>query len=417
MYDVNTDLLLEKFLAYVKEDTQSNPDNSKSVPSSENQVVFLKKLKQSLEEMGLSSIQFNQDDAYVTAVLPSNDEDHSYPTIGFFAHVDTADFNGKNVSPQIIEDYPGGNISLGNSGYQLTPEEFPALNHYQGQTLITTDGTTLLGADDKAGIAEIVTAITYLMAHPEIKHGDIKVAFGPDEEIGIGASRFNVERFDADFAYTMDGGPLGELQFETFNGAQAKFVVTGKNVHPGTAKGTMINALQVAIDFHQALPQSDRPEKTSGREGFYHLLDLNGNVESATGEYIIRDHSREKFEERKRLFQTTADQINNEFGREVIAVSITDQYYNMGDVIKNDFRPITLAKQAFEKIGIEPDTAAVRGGTDGSTLTFNGLPTPNIFAGGENMHGRFEYVSLQTMEKAAQVIVGIVEASRDYNTL
>ena len=409
MYDVNTDLLLEKFLAYVKEDTQSNPDNSKSVPSSENQVVFLKKLKQSLEEMGLSSIQFNQDDAYVTAVLPSNDEDHSYPTIGFFAHVDTADFNGKNVSPQIIEDYPGGNISLGNSGYQLTPEEFPALNHYQGQTLITTDGTTLLGADDKAGIAEIVTAITYLMAHPEIKHGDIKVAFGPDEEIGIGASRFNVERFDADFAYTMDGGPLGELQFETFNGAQAKFVVTGKNVHPGTAKGTMINALQVAIDFHQALPQSDRPEKTSGREGFYHLLDLNGNVESATGEYIIRDHSRELFEQRKQKMLECAKAINDKYGKELVSIEIKDQYYNMREKVEPVKHIVDLAFEAMKLAGITPSVKPIRGGTDGAQLSFKGLPCPNIFAGGINFHGRYEFVPIPSMEKAMMTIVKIAE--------
>lgn len=416
-YHIDREFLLDRFLTYVKEDTQSDEAYAHQVPSTAKQVDFAKKLMASLADFPLEDIFFNDKDAYVTATLPSNDPDGNYPTIAFFAHVDTADFNGANVSPQIIEDYQGQVIDLGESGYQLDPEVFPSLNKYHGQTLITTDGTTLLGADDKAGIAEIVTAIAYLVDHPEIKHGDIKIAFGPDEEIGVGADRFDVDRLAADFAYTMDGGPLGELQYETFNAAAAKVKIAGKNVHPGTAKDTMINALQLAVDFHAALPEDQRPETTDGRDGFYHLMGLTGKVDEAEMTYIIRDHDREIFEDRKAQMLAIADKLNAEWGHQVVQVELNDQYYNMGDVLQDDMRPIKLAQKAFQNVGIEAEIEAVRGGTDGSKLTYMGLPTPNIFAGGENMHGRFEYVSLQTMEKASQVIVAIAALAGQYHDL
>ncbi|MCZ0716747.1 peptidase T [Aerococcus kribbianus] len=416
-YHIDREFLLDRFLTYVKEDTQSDEAYAHQVPSTAKQVDFAKKLIASLADFPLEDIFFNDKDAYVTATLPSNDPEGNYPTIAFFAHVDTADFNGSNVSPQIIEDYQGQVIDLGESGYQLDPEVFPSLNKYHGQTLITTDGTTLLGADDKAGIAEIVTAIAYLVDHPEIKHGDIKIAFGPDEEIGVGADRFDVDRLAADFAYTMDGGPLGELQYETFNAAAAKVKIAGKNVHPGTAKDTMINALQLAVDFHAALPEDQRPETTDGRDGFYHLMGLTGKVDEAEMSYIIRDHDREIFEDRKAQMLAIADKLNAEWGHQVVQVELNDQYYNMGDILQDDMRPIKLAQKAFQNVGIEAEIEAVRGGTDGSKLTYMGLPTPNIFAGGENMHGRFEYVSLQTMEKASQVIVAIAALAGQYHDL
>lgn len=416
-YKIDEKALEQYFLIFVKEETRSDDSQADRVPSTENQVFFAHKLEKLLADFPLKDIFYNEKDGYLTATLPSNDSENDYPTIGFFAHLDTADFNATNVQPQIITNYDGGIITLGDSDYTLDPAVFPSLNKYTGQTLITTDGTTLLGADDKAGIAEIITAIAYLAKHPEIKHGDVKVAFGPDEEIGVGADRFDVERFNADFAYTIDGGPLGELQYETFNAAEVKITVTGKNVHPGTAKDTMINALQVATDFHQALPAGERPEKTTGREGFFHLMKLNGNVDAAEMAYIIRDHDKEAFTNRKALIEKLAEEINHQYGVTVLDVTINDQYYNMGDIISKDMRPVTLAKQAFDHVNVTPKVEAVRGGTDGSKLTYMGLPTPNIFAGGENMHGRFEYVSLQTMIKATEVIVAIVEKSGGYDTL
>ena len=322
--------------------------------------------------------------------------------------MDTADFNAENVNPQIVENYDGGVIALGDSGFTLDPADFAHLNNYKGQTLITTDGTTLLGADDKSGIAEIMTAIEYLTAHPEIKHGEIRVGFGPDEEIGVGADQFDAEDFDVDFAYTVDGGPLGELQYETFSAAGAEITFKGRNVHPGTAKGQMINSLQLAIDFHNKLPEGARPELTEGYEGFYHLMNIDGTVEEANASYIIRDFETESFEKRKDLMKSIADQMNAELGSERVLLTLKDQYYNMKQVIEKDMTPITLAKEVMEDLGITPIIEPIRGGTDGSKISFVGIPTPNIFAGGENMHGRFEYVSLQTMERAVDTIIGIV---------
>lgn len=407
--------IIDRFIRYAKINTRSDESCADQVPSTERQVVFLKDLAEELKELGLSDVAYHSDDSYVTALLPSNDPDHSYPVIGFFAHVDTADFNSENIQPQLVKDYDGGVISLGNSPYRLDPEVFPSLKNYVGDTLITTDGTTLLGADDKAGIVEIIEAACYLLDHPEIKHGDIKLAFGPDEEIGMGATRFNVERFGADFAYTMDGGPLGELQYETFNGASALLHFKGKNVHPGTAKDQMINALQVAMDFHSALPEGARPERKEGREGFYHLLSLSGTVEEAEAAYIIRDHDRQAFDAKKEKMRDLAKAFNLRFDQDVVQLDLNDQYYNMGSILAEDMRPVKLAEQAFQAVGIEAKIEAVRGGTDGSILTYRDLPTPNIFAGGENMHGRYEYVSVQTMEKAVQVILAIVSLAKDYD--
>lgn len=416
-YQIKEQELLNHFIAYAKENTRSNEANADQVPSSPNQVAFAKKLVEELTTLGFSDVSYNKKDSFVTATIPATDDSKNYPTIGFFAHVDTADFNAENVQPQIIENYDGSVIPLGDSGYVLDPDEFDSLNKYVGQTLITTDGTTLLGADDKAGIAEIVTAGKYLIDHPEIKHGEVKVAFGPDEEIGVGADRFDVEGFAADFAYTMDGGPLGELEFETFHAASAVIEVAGKNIHPGSAKDLMINALQVAIDIHNQLPENERPENTEGREGFFHLMGMDGNVEAAKSTYIIRDHDRQQFENRKAAIQAAADNLNEFYGRKIATVTLNDQYYNMGEIIEKDMRPVTLAENAFAAVNIQPDIIAVRGGTDGSKLTYMGLPTPNLFAGGENMHGRFEYVSLQTMVKATEVILAIVEGAGDYDRL
>ncbi|MCT4388027.1 peptidase T [Leuconostoc pseudomesenteroides] len=399
--------LTERFLKYVKIDTQSD-ENATTVPSSPKEVAFLAELAEELKHIGLENVR-TMPDGYVFAELSSNIDNANVPTIGFIAHVDTADFNGANVKPQIVADYDGQSaIKLGTSGYELNPSEFPSLKKYVGHTLITTDGTTLLGADDKAGDAEIITAAAYLIAHPEIKHGDLRFAFGPDEEIGIGADNFNVTAFGADFAYTMDGGPLGELEWETFNAAAATIDIKGRNVHPGTAKNAMINAIQVAFDFHAELPVHDRPEHTEGVEGFWHVISIEGNPEAATLRYIVRDHDRTIFETRKQKLMDIAATFNQKFGEDRISVTLNDQYYNMGEVLKNDMKSVELAEEAMKKLNIKPIIEPVRGGTDGSKITFLGLPTPNIFAGGENMHGRFEYVSTTVMEQATDVILKIV---------
>lgn len=399
--------LTERFLKYVKIDTQSD-ENSTTVPSSPKEVAFLAELAEELKHIGLENVR-TMADGYVFAELSSNIDNANVPTIGFIAHVDTADFNGANVKPQIVADYDGQSaIKLGTSGYELNPSEFPSLKKYVGHTLITTDGTTLLGADDKAGDAEIITAAAYLIAHPEIKHGDLRFAFGPDEEIGIGADNFDVTAFGADFAYTMDGGPLGELEWETFNAAAATIDIKGRNVHPGTAKNAMINAIQVAFDFHAELPVHDRPEHTEGVEGFWHVISIEGNPEAATLRYIVRDHDRTIFETRKQKLMDIAATFNQKFGEDRISVTLNDQYYNMGEVLKNDMKSVELAEEAMKKLNIKPIIEPVRGGTDGSKITFLGLPTPNIFAGGENMHGRFEYVSTTVMEQATDVILEIV---------
>lgn len=399
--------LLNRFLTYVKINTRSNPDST-TTPSTQTQVDFaLNVLKPEMESVGLQDVHYLTN-GYLVGTLPANDSTKTRK-IGFIAHMDTADFNSEGISPQIIENYAGGSIELGQSGYALSPEEFPNLNNYLGQTLITTDGTTLLGSDDKSGIAEIMTAIEYLVTHPEIKHGEIRVGFGPDEEIGVGANKFDVDDFNVDFAYTVDGGPLGELQYETFSAASLEIDFMGRNVHPGTAKNQMINALQLAIDFHNQLPEADRPEKTEGYEGFFHLHGMEGTVEKAHSSYIIRDFEDESFENRKKLIQEIADKMNAELGKDCVLITVNDQYYNMKKVIEKDMTPVELAKEVMEDLDIKPVIEPIRGGTDGSKISFMGIPTPNLFAGGENMHGRFEFVSLQTMEKAVDVIIGIVQ--------
>ena len=399
--------LLNRFLTYVKINTRSNPDST-TTPSTQTQVDFaVNVLKPEMESVGLQDVHYLTN-GYLVGTLPANDSTKTRK-IGFIAHMDTADFNSEGISPQIIENYAGGSIELGQSGYALSPEEFPNLNNYLGQTLVTTDGTTLLGSDDKSGIAEIMTAIEYLVTHPEIKHGEIRVGFGPDEEIGVGANKFDVDDFNVDFAYTVDGGPLGELQYETFSAASLEIDFMGRNVHPGTAKNQMINALQLAIDFHNQLPEADRPEKTEGYEGFFHLHGMEGAVEKAHSSYIIRDFEDESFENRKKLVKEIADKMNAELGKDCVLITVNDQYYNMKKVIEKDMTPVELAKEVMEDLDIKPVIEPIRGGTDGSKISFMGIPTPNLFAGGENMHGRFEFVSLQTMEKAVDVIIGIVQ--------
>ena len=399
--------LLNRFLSYVKVNTRSNPEST-TTPSTQTQVDFaLNVLKPEMEAVGLQDVHYLTN-GYLVGTLPAN---YSTKTrkIGFIAHMDTADFNAEGIKPQVIENYAGGAIELGQSGYDLNPEEFPNLNNYLGQTLVTTDGTTLLGSDDKSGIAEIMTAVEYLVAHPEIKHGEIRVGFGPDEEIGVGADKFDVDDFNVDFAYTVDGGPLGEIQYETFSAAALEVDFMGRNVHPGTAKNQMINALQLAIDFHNQLPENERPENTEGYEGFFHLHGMEGTVEKAHSSYIIRDFEDGSFENRKKLVQEIADKMNAELGKESVIVNLHDQYYNMKKIIEKDMTPVELAKEVMEDLEIKPVIEPIRGGTDGSKISFMGIPTPNLFAGGENMHGRFEFVSLQTMEKAVDVIIGIVQ--------
>ena len=405
--------LVPRFIKYVKTETRSDA-TSKTTPSTPTQIAFAKELKKELEDIGMSDVFHNEENGFVIATLPSN-TDKDVRSIGFIAHMDTADFNAVGVNPQFVENYDGqSDIPLDKEGkFKLTVKDFPNLANYKGQTLITTDGSTLLGADDKSGIAEIMTAMEYLVNHPEIKHGKIMVAFGPDEEIGVGADKFNVEEFPVDFAYTMDGGPVGELQFETFSAAQAEISIEGKNVHPGTAKDTMINALQVAIDLHNKLPQDEVPEKTDGYEGFFHLLQLDGVPDEATMTYIIRDHDREKFEARKALIQSIVKELNDGFGQERVSLNLFDQYYNMREVIEKDMSIIDLVDEAMRNLDIEPNKAPVRGGTDGSKISYMGLPTPNIFAGGENMHGRFEYVAVESMEKATSLIVEIVKLNEE----
>ena len=398
--------LLERFLTYVKVNTRSD-ETSTTTPSTPSQVEFTKNvLLPEMERVGLQNVYYLPN-GFAIGTLPANDPSLTRK-IGFISHMDTADFNAENISPQVIENYDGGTIALGDSGYSLDPADFANLHNYKGQTLITTDGTTLLGADDKSGIAEIMTAIEYLTAHPEIKHCEIRVGFGPDEEIGVGADKFDAEDFNVDFAYTVDGGPLGELQYETFSAAGAEITFKGRNVHPGTAKNQMVNALQLAIDFHNQLPEEDRPEKTDGYQGFFHLMNIEGTVEEANTSYIIRDFETENFEARKAMMEDIASKMNQELGAERVLLTLKDQYYNMKQVIEKDMTPVNLAKEVMEDLGITPIIEPIRGGTDGSKISFMGIPTPNLFAGGENMHGRFEYVSLQTMERAVDTIIGIV---------
>lgn len=398
--------LVDRFIRYVKVNTRSN-EESTTVPSDPKEVAFLADLAEELKGLGLENVR-TMADGYVFAELASN-IDADVPAIGFISHVDTADFNAEGVNPQFVENYDGESDIKLNDDYTLSPADFPSLKKYKGHTLITTDGTTLLGADDKSGVAEIISAAEYLIAHPEVKHGKVVFGFGPDEEIGIGADNFHVKEFGVDFAYTVDGGPLGELEWETFSAAAANIKIQGRNVHPGSAKDTMVNALQVAMDLHAALPAGDRPELTEGRQGFFHILKLNGTPEEAEMSYIIRDHDRIIFEERKQALRDIVEKMNGELGVERIKLDMYDQYYNMGEVLKDDMTSVDLAEAAMKALDIEPVIEPVRGGTDGSKITFLGLPTPNLFAGGENMHGRFEYVSTKVMHQAVDTILKIVE--------
>ena len=398
--------LVDRFIRYVKVNTRSN-EESTTVPSDPKEVAFLADLAEELKGLGLENVR-TMADGYVFAELASN-IDADVPAVGFISHVDTADFNAEGVNPQFVENYDGESDIKLNDDYTLSPADFPSLKKYKGHTLITTDGTTLLGADDKSGVAEIISAAEYLIAHPEVKHGKVVFGFGPDEEIGIGADNFHVKEFGADFAYTVDGGPLGELEWETFSAAAANIKIQGRNVHPGSAKDTMVNALQVAMDLHAALPAGDRPELTEGRQGFFHILKLNGTPEEAEMSYIIRDHDRIIFEERKQALRDIVEKMNGELGVERIKLDMYDQYYNMGEVLKDDMTSVDLAEDAMKALDIEPVIEPVRGGTDGSKITFLGLPTPNLFAGGENMHGRFEYVSTKVMHQAVDTILKIVE--------
>ncbi|SFG13162.1 tripeptide aminopeptidase [Halobacillus alkaliphilus] len=398
------DEILKRFCSYVKVNTQSD-ENSSETPSTEGQWNLARQLAEELEEIGMSEVSIDEN-AYVMATLPANTE-KDVPVIGFLAHLDTAvDFTGENVNPQVVESYDGGDISL-NEEVNLSPLDFPELSSYKGQTLITTDGTTLLGADNKAGITEIMTALHYLIRHPEIKHGKIRVAFTPDEEIGRGPHKFNIDRFAASYAYTVDGGPLGELQFESFNAATASIDFYGNSVHPGTAKEKMINAVKLAIEFQENLPKKEAPEYTENYEGFYHLNSVHGDVEHASLTYLVRDHDQHLFKEKKDRLSHLVEEMKKKYGAERISIDISDQYYNMGNKIKPVKQIVDTASEAMDNLGIEPLIKPIRGGTDGSQLSYMGLPTPNIFTGGQNFHGKYEYISLDHMVKAVNVIVEI----------
>lgn len=400
--------LIERFLKYVSYDTKSD-ETTEVTPSTPGQMAFAKVLKAELESLGLDDITLD-DNGYLFATLPANTK-KDVPVIGFIAHVDTSpDMTGTNVTPRIVANYGGKDIVLNaEEGVVLSPAQFPELLNYQGEDLIVTNGLTLLGADDKAGIAEIVSAIAYLKAHPEIEHGKIRIGFNPDEEIGLGAHKFDVEQFGCEWAYTMDGGEVGELEYENFNAASAKLTFKGRNVHPGYAKDKMINAMLLANRFMSMLPAHETPEHTAGYEGFYHLVGMAGDVESATISYIVRDHNREKFEARKQTIQRLVDFMNDELGSELVNVVLKDQYYNMREKIEPVMHVIDIAFEAMEAVGVKPNVKPIRGGTDGAQLSFKGLPCPNIFAGGLNFHGRYEFVPVQSMQKAMQVIVKIAE--------
>ncbi len=398
----------EKFLKYVKYYTESDTETGLT-PSTPGQMILAEELKKELEEIGLEQVSLDEN-GYVMGVLPSN-LDVEVPKVGFVAHMDTSpDFTGKNVNPQFVENYDGNDIVLNSDeNIVMKVSDFPELKKYVGQTLITTDGTTLLGADDKAGIAEIMTAVEYLVQHPEIKHGAVHICFTPDEEIGRGADYFNVEKFGADFAYTLDGGEIGELQYENFNAAFAKITFKGRNVHPGMAKNKMINSMLIATEFISRLPVDDMPEKTEGYEGFYHLLSIQGGVEKTTLQYIIRDFDREKYEERKQLITDLCNKSNEDYGEGTGKLELVDQYFNMREKIEPVKHIVDIANEAMLQVGVTPNVVPIRGGTDGSRLSFMGLPCPNIFAGGHNFHGRFEYVPVKSMQKAVDVILKIVE--------
>lgn len=400
--------LVERFLKYVSFDTQSDEETGVT-PSTPKQMVFAKYLKEELESLGLEEITLDEN-GYLFATLPAN-TDKPLPTIGFISHMDTSpDMSGENVSPRIVENYDGKDIVLcAEEKVVLSPSQFPELLAHKGEDLIVTNGKTLLGADDKAGIAEIVSAVAYLKEHPEMKHGKIRIGFNPDEEIGMGAHKFNVEQFGCEWAYTMDGGEVGELEFENFNAASAKITFKGRNVHPGYAKNKMINSIRVANYFMAMVPAQESPEHTEGYEGFYHLIGVNGTVEQTVVSYIIRDHDRECFENRKQEIEHLVSKINEAYGEGTATLELRDQYYNMREQIEPVMHIIDTAFAAMQAVGVEPHVKAIRGGTDGAQLSFKGLPCPNIFAGGLNFHGRYEFVPIQSMEKAMNVIVKIAE--------
>ena len=405
--------LLPRFLKYVKVNSRSD-EHSDRFPSTEREENFQKNvIMKDLEDLGLSDIHYNQKAGSVIAEIPSN-VDYDVPVMGFLAHSDTADFNSENVKPQIHENYDGkSKIQLGDSDFYLDPKVFPHLKNYKGQTIITASGDTLLGGDDKCGVSELMTFAEYLMNHPEVKHGKIRLAFTPDEEIGTGAEHFDVKDFGADFAFTVDGEAPGKLDWGTFSAAQFSLDIQGVNVHPAVAKGQMINAVQVGIDFHNQLPEHDRPEHTDGREGFFHLLSFNGTVDNAHLDYIIRDFERDGLEDRKNLVKSIVKKMNDEFGVERIKLQMNDQYYNMADELKKHMDIVDLARDAYKAEGLEINEDPVRGGTDGSQLTYMGLPCPNIFAGEENMHGRYEYTVLESMYKAVDVMIKMAELNAE----
>lgn len=403
--------IVERFLKYVSFTTTSD-ENTGLTPSTPGQMIFAQSLQNELKSIGLSDVSIDEN-GYVMATLPSNSAEKT-PTIGFIAHMDTSpEMTARHVVPNIIKNYNGSTLILNaEENIRLSPEDFPELKKYIGQDLIVTNGKTLLGADDKAGIAEIVTAMEYLINHPEMKHGTIKIAFTPDEEIGQGAQHFNVEKFNADWAYTIDGGEIGELEYENFNAASAKITFFGRNVHPGYAKHKMLNSIRIGQQFASMLPRHETPEHTENYEGFYHLISFEGNVEKTTLLYIIRDHDRSKFESRKKEIQHLANKIAAEFGADSVNLEIKDQYYNMREKIEPLMHIIDLASEAMREVGIEPKIKPIRGGTDGAQLSFKGLPCPNIFTGGHNFHGRYEYIPIQSMEKAMQVIVKIATLAK-----
>ncbi len=398
--------LVDRFLQYVKFDTQSD-ELTNLTPSTPGQMIFARHLKDELQSLGLQDITLDEN-GYLMATLPGNIEGRNVPTVGFIAHLDTSpDMSGRHVSPRIVQNYDGSDIVLNEAtGITLSPTDFPELLHYVGQDLIVTDGNTLLGADDKAGVAEIISAVDYLMKHPEIKHGPVRIAFNPDEEIGRGAHKFDVPAFGADFAYTMDGGEIGELEYENFNAAVARVTFKGRNVHPGYAKHKMVNSMRIANQFIIMLPRWETPEHTEGYEGFYHLVGMEGSVENTVLTYIIRDHDRDRFERRKKELEHLVRKINQEFPG-CCTIEINDQYYNMREKIEKVMYIIDIAREAMLAVGVTPKVQPIRGGTDGAQLSFKGLPCPNIFAGGLNFHGRYEFVPIPSMEKAMQVIVEI----------
>ncbi|MDL2242063.1 peptidase T [Bacteroidales bacterium OttesenSCG-928-L03] len=403
---------VDRFLKYVSFDTQSSEETYQTRPSTAKQMLLAEELKNEMESMGLTEISLDEH-AYLMATLPAN-TDEKIPTIGFIAHLDTSpDMSGANVKPRIVRNYDGKDIVLNEEqAIILSPAMFPELLKHQGEDLIVTDGTTLLGADDKAGIAEIMTAVQYLIDHPEIKHGKIRIAFNPDEEIGMGASMFDVEKFGCEWAYTMDGGDIGELEYENFNAAGAKINIKGLNVHPGYAKNKMLNAGLIAMEFARMLPAVERPEHTEGYEGFFHLTGMTGTVEEASLSYIVRDHCAKKFAERLKLLQTITDYLNTIYPEGTVTLDIKQQYRNMREIVEPQKHIVDLAEQAMRELDIVPNVHPIRGGTDGAQLSFKGLPCPNIFAGGLNFHGRYEWISIQSMEKAVQVIVKIIELNK-----